>query len=73
MSENGYSNSLAMRLTHSQSANLPAIVYIVTYTYPNIILNIDISSKVNKVIQYIDMVTFSCQAQGSCLIEKKKL
>ena len=38
-----------------------------------IILNVDISSLVHKVLQYIDTGTFSYQVQKSHLMEKKKL
>ena len=50
------------------------IITLGSYTgnYPIIILNVDISFLVNKVMQYFDMATFSCQVQGSHLMEKKK-
>ena len=40
--------------------------------YPIIILNVDISSFITKVSHYFDMATFSCQVQGSHLMERKK-
>jgi len=47
--------------------------YMVSCSYPIIILNFEISSFVKKVIQYFDMVIFSCQVQRSHLIERKKV
>jgi len=50
---------LEMRLTQSQSGILAALVCKVTYNYPIIILNVDISFLLNKVIQHFDLGTFS--------------
>ena len=41
--------------------------------YPVVILNPDISSFITKVSHYFDMTAFSCQVQGSHLMERKKL
>ena len=72
-----------MRITQTQSGIvatllcisnplLAALVCRFTYNYPIIILNADISSYANKVMQHYDTATFSCQVQGSHLMEKKK-
>ena len=45
----------------------------VTYNYPIIVLNVDNSFLVNKVLYHFDMATFSYQVQGSHLMEKKKV
>ena len=47
--------------------------YYIIYNYPIIILNVDISLLFNKVMHHFDAVTFSCQVQGSYLLEKKKV
>ena len=45
----------------------------ITYIYPIIILNVDICSfLVNKVFNYFDTGTFSCQVQWSHLMERRK-
>ena len=44
----------------------------ITCTYPIIILNVDISFLLNKVFYNSDIGTFSCQVQGSHLMEKKE-
>ena len=44
----------------------------VTYNYPIISLNVDTSTLVNKVLYHFDTATFSCQVQGSHLMEKRK-
>ena len=61
-----------MRLTETQSGVLAALVYMVTYNYPIIILNVNISSLFNKVIQHSDTATFSCQVKGSHLMDEKE-
>ena len=53
----------------TQSANLSAL----RINYPIIILNVDISSFVTKVIQFFDMANCNCQVQGSHLMKRKKL
>ena len=45
----------------------------ITYNYPIIILNVDISFLFNKVLHHFDAVTFSCQVQGSHLLKKKQV
>lgn len=41
--------------------------------YPFVVLNTDISNFLaNEVLQYFDLGTFSCQMQGSHLMESKK-
>ena len=59
-----------MKLTQTQSGILAALVCTVTYTYPIIILNVDISSLFNKVLYHFDTATYSCQVQGSHLMER---
>ena len=60
-------------LTQTQSANLLAMACMIT-NYPFVVLNIDISNFLaNEVLQYFDSGTFSCQMQGSHLMERKKV
>ena len=59
-------------LTQTQSANPLAMACMIT-NYPFVVLNTDISNFLaNEVLQYFDSGTFSCQMQGSHLIERKK-
>ena len=46
-------------------------MYMVTNNYPIIILHVDICSLFNKVLYHFDTATFSCQVQGSHLVERK--
>ena len=65
--------ALWMRPTQIQSANLLALVCMLT-NYSIVILNIDISDLLaNEVFHYFDVGTFGCQVQGSHLMERKKL
>ena len=57
--------------THTHSPACVELPQARPNNYPIIILNIDISSFVNKVIQYFDTATFSCQVQGSHLVERE--
>ena len=52
--------------------NHPLKLIYPTEIYPIIILNVDVSSFVTEVIDYFDTATFSCQVQGSHLMERKK-
>ena len=53
----------------TQSANLSAL----RINYPIIILNVDISSFVTKIIKFFDVANCNCQVQGSHLMKRKKL
>ena len=55
----------------SNSDNI--LIVIVKYTYPIMILNVDISSFTNKVIHHFNTGSFSCHMQGSYLMKWKKL
>ena len=58
-------------LTQTQSSNLLAMVCMIT-NYPIVVLNTDISNILaDEVLQYFNSGTFSCQMQGSHLIERK--
>ena len=43
------------------------------YNYPFIVLDVDISSFVNKILHYIHMGSFSCQMHWSHLMERRML
>ena len=59
-------------LTQTQSSNLLAMACMIT-NYPIVVLNTDISNfMADKVLQYFNSSTFSCQMQGSHLMERKK-
>ena len=62
-----------MRLNESSLFILLVLECIVTYNYPIIVLNVDVSSLANKVVHYFDMAIFNCQVEGSHLMEKMKL
>ena len=68
---NGYSTCLGEANTNP--IRYSAVVCMVKYNYPIIILNVDISSLFNKVLYHFDTATFSCQVQGSHLMERKKV
>ena len=60
-------------LTQTQSSNLLAMVCMIT-NYPIVVLNTDISNILaDEVLQYFNAGTFSCQVQGSHLMERKKV
>ena len=61
-----------MWLTQTQISNSSyTVVGIVTHNYPFLILNVLISSFVDKVFNHSGMASFSCHMQGSYLIEEK--
>jgi len=45
----------------------------VSFTYPIIIFDVDISSLVTEVPHHVSMATLSCHMQGSPLMERNKV